>query len=369
MLVKQPCLVKVNGARPVAHLPVLRAGCPKAVKLTLCKPLVCKAVEKPSADIGGGDGGNSGSGKKGLGGGKGDGSSNGENKNINPAILELLAAAGRTIDSFPEDFKNGLLNNKVTPEILKRYFELEKSLFGRMVWGIQGFRERLLADPSFPVKLAIELGIGVCMKIMAEYTKRQKNFVKEADFVFANTMMAIVADFMLTWIPAPTLSYKAAAPSANPLAKIFSGCPDNAFQMVPPGMEPFTLAQRFGAVIRNGLKLLCVGFCASMFGVGVTNSLLAVRKIMDPTFCSPNKPQNVVGTSAAYGVYMSISSNLRYQIIAGIIEERGIEVLFKGNHQLCHLLSLAARTGNTFLGSLLWVDFARLTGMQKASSH
>ncbi len=56
------------------------------------------------------------------------------------------------------------------------------------------------------------------------------------------------------------------------------------------------------------------------------------------------------------------------QIIAGIIEERGIEVVFKGNHNLCHLLSFIARTGNTFVGSLLWVDFVRLCGMQKAAT-
>lgn len=53
------------------------------------------------------------------------------------------------------------------------------------------------------------------------------------------------------------------------------------------------------------------------------------------------------------------------QVIAGIVEERGIEVLFKGKPELCHLLSFVARTGNTFLGSLLWVDFVRLCGMQK----
>ena len=32
---------------------------------------------------------------------------------------------------------------------------------------LEGFRERLLADPSFPVKLSIEIGIGVVMKITA----------------------------------------------------------------------------------------------------------------------------------------------------------------------------------------------------------
>ena len=100
--------------------------------------------------------------------------------------------------------------------------------------------------------------------------------------------------------------------------------------------------------------------------MGITNALLAVRSALDPNFKATNQAQDVLKTSAAYGVYMSVSSNLRYQIVAGIIEERGIEVLFKGNHQLCHILSFIIRTGNTFVGSLLWVDFVRLCGMQKA---
>ncbi len=43
------------------------------------------------------------------------------------------------------------------------------------------------------------------------------------------------------------------------------------------------------------------------------------------------------------------------QIIAGIIEERGIEKVFAGKPGVAHLLSFIIRTGNTFLGSLLWV--------------
>lgn len=54
----------------------------------------------------------------------------------------------------------------------------------------------------------------------------------------------------------------------------------------------------------------------------------------------------------------------RYQLIAGVIEERGIEV-FVPNRALCTVLSFAVRTGNTFLGSLLWVDYLRLIGLQK----
>ena len=64
-----------------------------------------------------------------------------------------------------------------------------------------------MGDPSFPVKVAIECGIGVVTKITAEKAKREDNFWKEIDFVGANVVMAIIADFMLTWLPTPTLSY------------------------------------------------------------------------------------------------------------------------------------------------------------------
>lgn len=68
----------------------------------------------------------------------------------------------------------------------------------------RGFRERLMADPSFLLKVAIEVGIGVCTKTTAEYAKRGDSFSSQLDFVFANIAMALVADFMLVWLPAPT---------------------------------------------------------------------------------------------------------------------------------------------------------------------
>ncbi len=182
-------------------------------------------------------------------------------------------------------------------------------------------------------------------------------------------------------------------------------------------MEPFSLGQRVGAVVRNGLKLCGVGITASFIGVVVTNTLLWVRAQLEPGFQPPNKPQDVLATSAAYGAYMATSSNLRcvappgpvaaerllaeaaaaaacggrqpspvlhrspprtptcssapparrYQLLAGVIEERGIETIFKGNYQVTTALSFIVRTANTFLGSLLWVDFVRLLGMQKSS--
>ena len=110
---------------------------------------------------------------------------------------------------------------------------------------------------------------------------------------------------------------------------------------------------------------LGVGFGASLVGVGATNALIAARQFLDPAWSSPNPPQDVVTMSAAYASYMAISSNLRYQVIAGVVEERGIETLLAGRPGLCSALSFVVRTGNTFLGSLMWVDYIRLLGLQK----
>jgi hypothetical protein len=49
--------------------------------------------------------------------------------------------------------------------------------------------------------------------------------------------------------------------------------------------------------------------------------------------------------------------------------ERVIEKVFHGKPQLCAVLSFFVRTSNTFIGSLLWVDFIRLMGMQSAGPH
>lgn len=44
--------------------------------------------------------------------------------------------------------------------------------------------------------------------------------------------MAIIADFMLVYLPAPTVSLRPAlAVNAGRITKFFHNCPDNAFQV------------------------------------------------------------------------------------------------------------------------------------------
>ena len=67
-------------------------------------------------------------------------------------------------------------------------------------------RDTCCADHSRLVQL--QVGIGICTKSTAEFGKRGELFWVELDFVLANVIMALIADFMLVWLPAPTVSFR-----------------------------------------------------------------------------------------------------------------------------------------------------------------
>ncbi|KAL5702502.1 Protein RETICULATA-RELATED 4 [Ranunculus cassubicifolius] len=96
--------------------------------------------------------------------------------------------------------------------------------------------------------------------------------------------MAIVADFMLAWLSAPTVALRPPLSlGAGPISKFFFNCPDNAFQIALGGTS-YSLIQRLGVIDRNGAKLFAVGTSASLVGTGVTNALIKARTTVDKSF-------------------------------------------------------------------------------------
>ncbi|CAM8886991.1 hypothetical protein QQ045_027617 [Rhodiola kirilowii] len=295
-------------------------------------------------------------------GGGGGGDAGGMNRR---EALLALAEIGRAVESVPADLAAAIEAGRIPGSIVKRYFELEKSAIFKWLLQFGGFKERLLADDLFLAKVAMECGVGIFTKTAAEYERRRENFMKELDFVIADVVMAIIADFMLVWLPAPTVSLKAPlAVGAGSIAKFFYSCPDNAFQVALAGTS-YSLLQRVGAIARNGAKLFAVGTSASLVGTGVTNALISARKAVDKSFAGEAEEVPIISTSVAYGVYMAVSSNLRYQVVAGVIEQRLLEPMLHQHKLALSAICFAVRTGNTFLGSLLWVDYARWIGIQK----
>ncbi|KAL2642151.1 hypothetical protein R1flu_009738 [Riccia fluitans] len=318
-------------------------------------------------DSGAGIGGGLGDGKGGDG-DSGDGSfseGSGNNDNRNEA-LAILATIGRSLESLPKDLAAAVDGGKIPADVIQRFLELEKSPWRNWLMQFAGFKERLLADDLFLTKVGIECGVGIFTKTAAELERRRENFGKELDFVIADVIMALVADFMLVWLPAPTVALRPAlATSAGKITKFFYNCPDNAFQIALRGTSYSTL-QRVGAIVRNGSKLFVVGTSASLIGTAATNGLIKLRKAVDKNFEGESEDIPIVSTSLAYGVYMAISSNLRYQVLAGVVEQRVLEPLLHNQKVALGVSSFAVRTANTFLGSLLWVDYARWVGVQKS---
>ncbi|KAL5538567.1 hypothetical protein UlMin_043683 [Ulmus minor] len=321
------------------------------------------------ASTGSGNGGINGHGSSGGGGGGdhgGDGGSDNAGDRNKAEALLLLKEAERSLESLPKDLAAAIESGRIPGLVVTRFLELEKSAFLRWLLQFGGFKERLLADDLFLAKVFMECGVGVFTKTAAEYERRRENFFNELEVVFADVVMAIIADFMLVYLPAPTVSLRPAlGMNAGQLAKFFHNCPDNAFQVALSGTS-YTLLQRMGAIVRNGSKLFAVGTVSSLVGTAVTNALINARKAVDKTAAEEVENVPILSTSVAYGVYMAVSSNLRYQVLAGVIEQRLLEPLLHKHKLILSALCFAVRTGNTFLGSLLWVDYARFIGIQKA---
>ncbi|GAV79999.1 DUF3411 domain-containing protein [Cephalotus follicularis] len=314
----------------------------------------------------GGGGGNSNNNNSGGGGGGGDGNDNAEERNRKEAKM-VLAESRRALESLPKDLAAAIQGGKIPGAVVTRFLELDKSGF-LIKWLLQfgGFKERLLADDLFLAKVGMECGVGIFTKTAAEYERRRENFFKELEIVFADVVMAIIADFMLVYLPAPTVSLRPPlGVSAGAFAKFFHSCPDNAFQVALSGTS-YSFLQRIGAIVQNGTKLFAVGTTSSLVGTAVTNALINARKALDKSSAVEAENVPILSTSVAYGAYMAVSSNLRYQVLAGVIEQRILEPLLHQHKLILSAICFAVRTGNTYLGSLLWVDYARLIGIQKA---
>ncbi|MCL7029519.1 hypothetical protein MKW94_019649 [Papaver nudicaule] len=298
-------------------------------------------------------------------GGEGNGDSDDENEKNKAEAMLALAAIGRSLDSIPSDLASAIVDGRIPASIVQRYLNLEKSSVFKWLLQFGGFKERLLADDLFLAKMGMECGVGIFTKTAAEYEKRRENFMKELDFVVADVAMAIIADFMLVWLPAPTVALRPAlSVNAGSFAKFFHSCPDNAFQIALGGTS-YSFIQRLASIMRNGAKLFAVGTSASLVGTAATNALIKARTTVSKSSEGEVKEIPIVSTSVAYGVYMAVSSNLRYQLLAGVVEQRILEPMLHQHKLLLSALCFAVRTGNTFLGSLLWVDYARLIGIQK----
>lgn len=242
---------------------------------------------------------------------------------------------------------------------------------------IQGLKDRAAYDSKFTTKLSVELCVGFVTQLIAEYAKRGSKTLLEIDFVIADLVMGLSANFFAVYLSAPVLQNSKPPSSAANLSKyetFLAGCPDNSFQRCTPG-NTFSILQRIFAMVKVAPKLFVIGFIAMALGTGFTTALGVVRGIVQngiksvgiETIISKAAAEGVFDlfkNSLAIGLYLAISTNLRYQVVAGIFESRIIDPLFGKFPFFQGLGSFIIRTINTYVGSAMMVDFLRLMGQK-----
>ncbi|PKA50581.1 hypothetical protein AXF42_Ash013796 [Apostasia shenzhenica] len=236
-------------------------------------------------------------------------------------IARVMNAAGRGQESLPQDLQKGLDLGVVSPEILQNFFDLEQyPVIAELIHRFKGFRERLLADPKFLHRLAIEETISITTTLLAQYERRKGHFSEEIDYVLTDTIRGSVVDFFTVWLPAPTLSFLVQGEDGSPmdnleLLKGFIGSlPDNAFQKNIVGKD-WTANQRLASMFFGGMKLAGVGFISSVGAGAASDFLYAIRRYIKGSFSIAEKRKRspILKSAVAYGCFLGTSANLRYQ--------------------------------------------------------
>ena len=183
----------------------------------------------------------------------------------------------------------------------------------------RGVVGRLMADPAFVQKMAVEQVIAISSSLVWEARQRGENFRKELDLVAINTLSVAASTGALVWLIAPNRSYGAV--NKFPWQNMLQSMPNNLFDASTPYRQ-FSMGNRAASLFVKSAELCAVGSIAGAAMSGLSQLAVGVRHRSDPSF-TPSVPIPDLGkSSAGMGIYMALSANLRYQAVSGI--DRGM---------------------------------------------
>lgn len=216
----------------------------------------------------------------------------------------------------------------------------------------QEYKLRLEADPNFVSKSIIEVFLAATTQLTAEIGRRGYNgIITEIDFVIAGILTAIAGKYYSMWRTAPTLKSQEKKVSF----------PTNAFQTD----QSYSLIQRCLSFIMPIPTLFQAGFIASALGYGLTAIFIFLRSIFVPQYEAATVNVNVFHACLYTGGFVAIVSNVRYQLLQGIIEPKVIERLCVKFPLIRAALIFLVRLGNGLLGSYLAIAGMNMFGVQR----
>ena len=264
----------------------------------------------------------------------------------------------------------------------------------------RGYNQRIAADSAFVSKSILEVILAASTQYMAEVSRRGKDrILLEMDFVFAGVLTAVIGKYYSMWRVARTVNadinddddiITAGATNTNDNNKEDTNwrdnVPTNAFQStLLDGRTKPTIPNRILAFILPMPQLFRAGVIASTLGYGVTSVLVYIRTLVIPQYEVVTRAVSVPKAAIYTGCFMSLISNVRYQLLQGVVEPMIDVVFFKVDKVLVkndsgsrmrlllrRLLSnvkraviVFIRIGNGLLGSWIAIGGMRAFGLQQ----
>ena len=227
------------------------------------------------------------------------------------------------------------------------------------------YKDRIRADQSFLKKSILEIFVATGTQFLAELNRRGRDgLLLEIDFVFAGVLTAVVGKYYSMWRVAPTVSDTIQKMVDNTDEGFWGSVPTNAFQRD----RDISYVHRCAAIVAPMPTLFRAGVLASSIGYGITSILIAFRSILLPEYIAQTQNVNIFSAMWYTGAFMAVVSNLRYQLLQGLIEPIFIDKPLKKYPKVRALLIFILRWANGLLGSILAISGMKALGLQKLKS-
>lgn len=316
-----------------------------------------------SAD-GGGNGGNNNGNDRSTGGSGGDDGSNDDEEFLDLSAAESLAASKGV--ALPSDLAAIAASEGLRLSVLNQFLVLATSsnfFTSFLTKSIPGFRDRLIADNLYFYKLLVEIVIDSGCATVAEVKKRGDDFWKEFEFYLSDMAVGLVMDVVLVSLLAPVAvaGRKKVVPTGR-LRQWSANLPSAMFEKSRPDRK-YSVSDRFGCYVARGLEYALAGMACGLVGQGIASGLMNLRRAYGGTHEDDVDVPPVVKSALVWGLFMGVSANTRYQIVAGL--ERVVdETVTRRVPAFAYVTTLGIRFVNNVIGGEQFIDLARWAGVQ-----
>jgi hypothetical protein len=240
------------------------------------------------------------------------------------------------------------------------------------------FRDRVVADKLLVFKLGVEVALDAGLATFTELFRRAPgtNWLEEVEFFTTDVLVGgalNVAMVLLIATPA-TMGRRPVTAFTGALGAL-TALPAAALAKAPKGAS-YNLVQRAAGVARTGVAYGVCGFTAGLVGQLTANVASTVRRTLHPEhFADVHKIDKhkhgyememppSVRTATVWGIHSAVSSNGRYQLIAGLDRAVWALPVSKTFIALPAAVTAVARFCNNIVGGEHFASQARWAGVQ-----